>query len=95
MTNEERINPSVLTPSRNRRISRGAGQKEKEAEKLVSEFKQMKKLMDQFKPMMGMLKGQGSSPLDMLGSSFPSVTQPSGSKLQSGLLKGFKQKKKK
>ena len=95
MTNEERINPSVLTPSRNRRISRGAGQKEKETEKLVSEFKQMKKLMDQFKPMMGMLKGQGSSPLDMLGSSFPSVTQPSGSKLQSGLLKGFKQKKKK
>ena len=95
MTNEERTNPSILTPGRNRRISRGAGQKEKEVEKLVSEFKQMKKLMDQFKPMMGVLKGQGSSPIDMLKGSFPSTTQTSGSKPQSGLLKGFKQKKKK
>ena len=84
MTNEERTNPSLLIPSRNRRIARGAGQKEKDVEKLISEFKQMKKLMDQFKPMMGMLKGQGSSPLeDMLGGSFPSATQSFGNKPQS------------
>lgn len=94
MTKEERINPSTLNPSRNRRIARGAGQKEKDVEKLVTEFKQMKKLMDQFKPLMGMFKGQGAPPTNMFKGLSPD-TSFSSRPQSGGLLKGFKPKKKK
>lgn len=95
MTQDERKNPNLLTPSRNRRIARGSGNKEKDVDKLVVEFKQMKKLMDKFKPLMGMLQNQGGNPsLDALKGAFPSTTQELSNRSQSKLLKGFKPKKK-
>lgn len=96
MTQEERKNPRILTPNRNRRIARGAGQKEKDVDRLVTEFKQMKKLMDQFKPLMGMFQNQGSASPDLLKSMLPSNPKNSlNIRPQGGLLKGFKPKKQK
>jgi len=96
MTQEERKNPKILTPSRNRRIARGAGQKEKDVDRLVNEFKQMKKLMDQFKPLMGMFQNQGSASPDLLKSMLPgNAKNPLNMRTQSSLLKGFKPKKQK
>lgn len=54
MTKEERKKPGLLTPSRNRRIARGAGCKERDVDKLYEEFRQMKKMMDKIKPLLGM-----------------------------------------
>ena len=93
MTKKERTNPGLLNPSRNRRIACGAGYKEKDVEKLYEEFRQMKKVMDKIKPLMGMLQNQGS--LDALKGAFPTTTQGSSIRPQSNLLKGFKPKKKK
>jgi signal recognition particle subunit SRP54 len=45
MTPEERRNPSLLNPSRKRRIARGAGRPPEELTRLVNQFKQMKKLL--------------------------------------------------
>jgi len=99
MTIEERTNPRKLTPSRNRRIACGAGMKERDVDKLEEEFRQMKKMMDKIKPLMGMLKGggagSGSSPLDALKGSFPTTTKSPFDKPKGGLSKGFKPKKKK
>ena len=82
MTKEEKIKPDLLNSSRKRRVSKGAGLKEYDLDKLVKEFNQMKKLMDQFKPLMG-------------GFQMPGAKQQSLSKPQSNLLKGFKPKKQK
>lgn len=95
MTKEERIKPRILTPSRVRRIARGSGQKEKDVDKLVNEFNKMKKLMDNFKPLMGMMKGQGAESTDLLKNLIPKGAQQLGSRPQKNLLKGFKPKKQK
>ena len=97
MTQKERKNPTLLNPNRNRRIAKGSGQKEKDVEKLVGEFKQMKKLMDQMKPMMGIFQNQGAmnsgNPLKTL---MPNLnTGLPMQRTQGGLLKGFKPKKQK
>ena len=56
MTPEERQNPSLLNPSRKRRIAVGAGVDIAEVNRLVKQFEQMKKMMKQ---MPGMLGGKG------------------------------------
>ena len=90
MTKEERIKPKILTPSRIRRVAKGSGQKERDVDKLVNEFNKMKKVMDNVKPLMGMLKGQGQSQeIDLLKNLMPNPS----SKPQSNLSKGFKPKK--
>ena len=48
MTPEERQNPSLLNPSRKRRIAVGAGVDIAEVNRLVKQFEQMKKMMKQF-----------------------------------------------
>lgn len=48
MTPEERSNPDILTPSRKKRIARGAGVDISEVNKLVKMLDQMKKMMKQF-----------------------------------------------
>lgn len=95
MTVEERKSPGLLTPSRYRRIAKGAGYRERDVEKLTNEFKQMKKLMDQFKPFMNMFQGGTTTAMDSLKSMLPSMPQKGMLKPQSNLLKGFKQKKQK
>lgn len=67
MTPEERRNPDVLasSPGRRRRIAGGAGYKETDVGKLVSDFQKMRSLMQQmgqggFPGMPGMLGGMGN-----------------------------------
>lgn len=56
MTKEERGNPSILNPSRKRRIAAGAGVDISEVNRLVKQFEQSKKMMKQ---MSGMMSGKG------------------------------------
>ena len=53
MTPEERQNPSLLNPSRKRRIAVGAGVDIAEVNRLVKQFEQMKKMMKQMPGLMG------------------------------------------
>ena len=48
MTNEERSHPDIINPSRKRRIAAGCGMKVEDVNKLLSQFKQMKKMMSQY-----------------------------------------------
>ncbi len=53
MTPQERANPSVLNPSRKRRIAAGAGVDISEVNRLVKQFEQSKKMMKQMPGLMG------------------------------------------
>ena len=53
MTPEERRNPSLLNPSRKRRIADGAGVDIAEVNRLVKQFEQARKMMKQIPGMMG------------------------------------------
>jgi signal recognition particle subunit SRP54 len=66
MTLEERRNPDLLSgsPSRRRRIAKGAGYKETDVNKLVSDFSRMRSMMQ--------MMGQGQFP-GMPGSPFPGM----------------------
>lgn len=48
MTKEEREHPDIINPSRKRRIAAGCGMKVEDVNKLLSQFKQMKKMISQF-----------------------------------------------
>lgn len=48
MTKEEREKPEIINPSRKRRIASGCGMKVEDVNKLLSQFKQMQKMMKQF-----------------------------------------------
>ncbi len=53
MTPKERANPSVLNPSRKRRIAKGAGVDISEVNRLVKQFEQSRKMMKQIPGLMG------------------------------------------
>ncbi len=53
MTPKERSNPSILNPSRKRRIAKGAGVDISEVNRLVKQFEQSRKMMKQLPGMMG------------------------------------------
>lgn len=53
MTPEERSNPSILNPSRKKRIANGAGVNISEVNKLCKQFEQARKMMKQMSGMMG------------------------------------------
>ena len=53
MTPKERSNPSVLNPSRKRRIAAGAGVDISEVNRLVKQFEQSRKMLKQMSGMMG------------------------------------------
>jgi signal recognition particle subunit SRP54 len=62
MTPKERQNPSIINPSRKRRIAVGAGVDIADVNRLIKQFEQMKKMMKQMPGMMkrgkrGMFKG--------------------------------------
>ena len=48
MTAEERAKPDLINPSRKRRIAAGCGKQVEDVNKLLSQFKQMQKMMKQF-----------------------------------------------
>lgn len=58
MTPEERRNPSLLNPSRKRRIANGAGVDIAEVNRLVKQFEQARKMMKQFPGMMSGKRGK-------------------------------------
>ncbi len=53
MTKKERTNPSIINPSRKRRIAAGAGVDISEVNRLMKQFEQSKKMMKQMSGMMG------------------------------------------
>lgn len=53
MTPKERANPSILNPSRKRRIANGAGVDISEVNRLVKQFEQTRKMMKQMPGLMG------------------------------------------
>ena len=53
MTKKERSNPSIINPSRKRRIAAGAGVDISEVNRLMKQFEQSKKMMKQMGGMMG------------------------------------------
>ena len=53
MTKEERANPSIINPSRKKRIAAGAGVDISEVNRIVKQFDQMKKMMKQLPGMLG------------------------------------------
>lgn len=59
MTKEERANPSIINPSRKKRIAAGAGVDISEVNRIVKQFDQMKKMMKQLPGMMGGMGGIG------------------------------------
>lgn len=48
MTKQERAHPDIINPSRKRRIAAGCGMGVEDVNKLLSQFKQMQKMMKQF-----------------------------------------------
>lgn len=58
MTPKERANPSILNPSRKRRIAKGAGVDISEVNRLVKQFEQSRKMMKQMPGLMGGGKGK-------------------------------------
>ena len=48
MTKAERAKPSIINPSRKRRIAAGSGTKVEEINRLLKQFEQMQKMMKQF-----------------------------------------------
>jgi len=61
MTPQERRRPEILNGSRRARIARGSGRPVQEVNRLLSQFKQMQKLMKQMRGM-GLGKGGGRMP---------------------------------
>ena len=59
MTKDERANPGLINPSRKKRIARGAGVDISEVNRLVKQFDQMKKMMEQMPGMAGGKKRGG------------------------------------
>jgi signal recognition particle subunit SRP54 len=57
MTKEERENPKIISAERIKRISKGSGRPESEVRELLSQYKQMKKLMRKLGGMSGMKRG--------------------------------------
>jgi signal recognition particle subunit SRP54 len=84
MTLEERKNPDILasSPSRRRRIAKGAGYRESDVGELVSKFQQMRNMMQQlgqgrFPGMPGMgMPGMGMPGMEGMGNSYGGRPQP-------------------
>lgn len=67
MTPAERRNPDVIDGSRRRRIAAGSGTSTQEINRLLNQFRDMKKMMQQYGKMMsrGGRKGGRGNPMDM------------------------------
>ncbi len=79
MTRQERKNPEVLagSPSRRRRVAKGAGYSEKDISKLVTDFQRMRGLMQQM--------GQGNMGLPGFDGGFPGMGGMGGNPMGGGM----------
>ena len=77
MTKEERAKPSLINPSRKKRIAAGSGRTVEEVNRLIKQLEQTQKMMKQFTQRgkkgkrMRNLPGLGGGPMDMGGGGFP------------------------
>lgn len=62
MTPKERKNPDIINPSRKKRIAAGCGQEVEDVNRLLSQYKQMKKLFKQINPNGGSKKRRRRMP---------------------------------
>lgn len=62
MTPKERKNPDIINPSRKKRIAAGCGQQVEDVNRLLSQYKQMKKLFKQMNPNGGSKKRRRRMP---------------------------------
>ena len=62
MTPEERANPKLMTPSRKKRLARGAGVDIAEVNRFIKQFDQTKKMMKKMPGMMGGKRGRMKFP---------------------------------
>ncbi len=67
MTPEERANPSIINPSRKRRIAAGSGRTVEEVNKLLKQLEQMQKMIKQMKGGKGSKKRRKNKMLPGLG----------------------------
>lgn len=67
MTPEERANPSIINPSRKRRIAAGSGRTVEEVNKLLKQLEQMQKMIKQMKGGKGSKKRRKNKMLSGLG----------------------------
>ncbi len=67
MTPEERANPSIINPSRKRRIAAGSGRSVEEVNKLLKQLEQMQKMIKQMKGGKGSKKRRKNKMLPGLG----------------------------
>lgn len=79
MTKEERAKPSLINPSRKRRIAAGSGRPVEEVNRLIKQLEQTQKMMKQFtskgkkgRKMRG-LPGLGGDPFGGMGGGFPGM----------------------
>ena len=66
MTKQEREKPSIINPSRKRRIAAGSGTKVEDVNRLLRQFEQMQKLMKQLGGKMGGSKRRRRNPFGMM-----------------------------
>ncbi len=62
MTKKERTDPTIINGSRKKRIAKGSGTNIQEVNKLLKQFKDMKKMMKQFSGMTSGKKGKMNLP---------------------------------
>lgn len=95
MTPEERHNPDLLagSPSRRRRIAKGAGYTETDVAKLVSDFQKMRTLMQQMGQ--GNFPGMGMPGMGGPGMGMPGMGNPGAGWRGGGAAKKKKKKEKK
>ncbi len=67
MTPKERKNPDLINPSRKKRIAAGCGQEVEDVNRLLNQYKQMKKLFKQLNPNGGSKKRRRRMPANMPG----------------------------
>lgn len=73
MTPQERAEPSIINPSRKRRIANGSGMKVEDVNRLLKQFEQMQKMMKQFRPKA--TKGKKKRRLPGLGAPMSGISQ--------------------
>ncbi len=71
MTPEERRKPQILNVSRRARVARGAGRPLSEVNRLLKQFKAMKKMMKEMGKLAPMMMRGGAPPAGMLQARFP------------------------
>ncbi|MDC0838400.1 signal recognition particle protein [Limnoraphis robusta] len=91
MTIEERKNPELLSnsPSRRKRVAKGAGYAEKDVVRLVSDFQRMRSLMQQMGK--GQFPGMGMPGMGMPGMGMPGMAGGKKKKKKAKKKKGFGQ----